>query len=545
MAVKSFLPWISAVITYASGAMFDPYFANLSWVAPRTLSTWDNLTVSTPTGTFIGMLPILLGRARGRKLTCPVKAACRRPSMATAADTEEDWKENRLDIFRTRWVNARIMDQPRLTWVIPACPQFVSGSSSLWNMYQPPNPVINIGEPSNAGAIAWSSAEDCLSLAIWTPSYANETSKLPVALFVTGGGGVTGGINIASQLPTNWVSRSQEHIVVTINYRVNIFGNPKSRALNETSLTLLDIRAAVEWVSANIELFGGDKDNILLWGQSQGAAFTHMYTLAWPEDPLVNKFGIISQPPSVQINLTVTPDPYADFSNVAAALGCNYGNDSEAELECMRHISFVQIIETINNWNSTPSVAFNAYIPDERYIFSNETDRYVQGKVARGPAIKSNAATEIPTDGNLTASISSAKAWTCANYQDSVLRQTIGLDTYRYFWGGNFSNISPVPWLGAFHWSDLFMFFGTYMLDVGEVSQLEVETSETMQDYLLAFTKNAGTVETTVGWPEFDVNSTDGGAILEFGKDLPVKNITGDYVDGSCWDSSAEYPYHG
>lgn len=106
-----------------------------------------------------------------------------------------------------------------------ACPQFVSGGSSLWNMYQPPNPVVNIGEPSNAGAVAWGSAEDCLSIAVWTPSYANETSKLPVAFFVTGGGGVTGGVNIPSQLPSDWVSRTQEHIVVTMNYRANLFGS--------------------------------------------------------------------------------------------------------------------------------------------------------------------------------------------------------------------------------------------------------------------------------------------------------------------------------
>lgn len=84
---------------------------------------------------------------------------------------------------------------------------------------------MNIGEPLNAGAVAWASAEDCLSLAIWTPADADRSSNLPVALFVTGGGGVTGGVNIPSQLPTNWVSRSQEHIVVTINYRANIFGS--------------------------------------------------------------------------------------------------------------------------------------------------------------------------------------------------------------------------------------------------------------------------------------------------------------------------------
>jgi len=75
-------------------------------------------------------------------------------------------------------------------------------------------------------------------------------------------------------------------------------------------------------------------------------------------------------------------------------------------------------------------------IAEERYIFSNETDRYVRGKVAKGPAVRSNAATEIPTEGNLTESIEDAQAWTCTNYKDSVLRQSVGLDTYRYFYAG-------------------------------------------------------------------------------------------------------------
>ena len=135
---------------------------------------------------------------------------------------------------------------------------------SFWNEYEPPNLLLNPGENLDQGAVAWSSAEDCLTLAIWTPAYANHTSRLPVALFVSGGGGVTGAIDIPSQLPSPWVSRSQEHIVVTINYRANIFGNPKSRALNDTSLTLLDVRAAVEWVAENIEAFGGDSKNIMV-----------------------------------------------------------------------------------------------------------------------------------------------------------------------------------------------------------------------------------------------------------------------------------------
>lgn len=93
---------------------------------------------------------------------------------------------------------------------------------------------------------------------------------------------VTGGIDIPSQLPTNLVSRSQEHIAVTINYRLNIFGSkytipaiqrtsptddsqdPIAKALNGTSFQLQDVRAAVEWVYENIEAFGGDPDNIFV-----------------------------------------------------------------------------------------------------------------------------------------------------------------------------------------------------------------------------------------------------------------------------------------
>ena len=86
------------------------------------------------------------------------------------------------------------------------------------------------------------------------------------------------------------------------------------------------------------------------------------------------------------------------------------------------------------------------------------------------------------------------------------------------------------------------MLFGTYMLDVGEIPQLEVESSETMQDFLLAFLKDATVAK---GWPKFDANATGGGLILEFGNGVPVKNVTGDYVDGSCWDSSATFPYYG
>lgn len=95
-----------------------------------------------------------------------------------------------------------------------------------------------------------------------------------------------------------------------------------------------------------------------LWGQSKGASLTHQYTLAYPDDPLVAKFGVLSLPSGTVVDLATTPDPYEGFDIVAKSLGCNYGNDSAAELECMRQVSWVQISEFINRYNGTPAISF-------------------------------------------------------------------------------------------------------------------------------------------------------------------------------------------
>lgn len=82
------------------------------------------------------------------------------------------------------------------------------------------------------------------------------------------------------------------------------------------------------------------------------------------------------------------------------------------------------------------------------------------------------------------------------------------------------------------------MIFGTYQEDVGVIPQLEVDTSATMQDYILAFLKDSATVNVTVGWTAFDADAPNNGTILEFGNGTAVQNITGDYLDGSCFNAS-------
>lgn len=89
------------------------------------------------------------------------------------------------------------------------------------------------------------------------------------------------------------------------------------------------------------------------------------------------------------------------------------------------------------------------------------------------------------------------------------------------------------------------MVFGTYTKSVGEISQLEIDTSNAMQDYLLAFIKDPSTVSQTVGWSLFDPTGPDGGLIIEFGKDVPARNTTGRYLDGGCYDPSIPFQVDG
>lgn len=128
----------------------------------------------------------------------------------------------------------------------PSCPQYISPIPDIFNQAVP--------EFLIRGPVS----EDCLSLGIWTPAGARG---LPVIVFVTGGAFTTGGVDIDYQLPYHWVERTQAHIVVTMNYRLNIFGFPNAAGLNEQNLGILDQRMALEWVRDNVEAFGGDRES--------------------------------------------------------------------------------------------------------------------------------------------------------------------------------------------------------------------------------------------------------------------------------------------
>jgi len=126
------------------------------------------------------------------------------------------------------------------------------------------------------------SGEDCLSLNIWAPQTAHTQNDLkPVMVWIHGGGFIVG----ASAQPVYdgaTLATTGDVVVVTVNYRLGALGFLDFSFLNgegaiadnrfESNLGLRDLVAALEWVRDNIASFGGNPNDVTVFGQSAGAA---------------------------------------------------------------------------------------------------------------------------------------------------------------------------------------------------------------------------------------------------------------------------------
>ncbi len=118
-------------------------------------------------------------------------------------------------------------------------------------------------------------SEDCLTLNVWSPA-GEKSGKLPVMVWIYGGGYVAGGTSEPRQDGKNLAKRGV--VVVSMNYRLGVFGfltDPElaqeSERKSAGNYGLMDQIAALEWVHRNIAAFGGDPDNVTIFGESAGS----------------------------------------------------------------------------------------------------------------------------------------------------------------------------------------------------------------------------------------------------------------------------------
>ena len=116
---------------------------------------------------------------------------------------------------------------------------------------------------------------DCQNLNIWTPGV-NDGQARPVMVWLHGGGFSTGSANEAGYDGEN-LSREGDVVVVSVNHRLNTFGFLDLSVYGDkyqysANVGMMDIVDALEWIQDNIAAFGGDPDNVTVFGQSGGGA---------------------------------------------------------------------------------------------------------------------------------------------------------------------------------------------------------------------------------------------------------------------------------
>ncbi|KQW86687.1 carboxylesterase/lipase family protein [Brevundimonas sp. Root1279] len=200
--------------------------------------------------------------------------------------------------------------------------------------HQPTARGTSIYAPAEAPVMS----EDCLSLNVWAPQGVRDA---PVLVWIHGGA-LTSGSSSETMYDGARMAATHGVMVVSINYRLGVLGylaHPELSAESRQNISgnygLMDQIAALKWIQANIEAFGGDPDNVTIAGESAGA-LSVAYLMASPQ-----AHGLFDRAIAQSAYLLSTPElrssRYGDFpaETVGMWLQGKLGRQSLAELRAM------------------------------------------------------------------------------------------------------------------------------------------------------------------------------------------------------------------
>ena len=220
------------------------------------------------------------------------------------------------------------------------------------------------------------SNEDCRYLNVFTQ---DTKAKRPILVWIHGGGYFDGASNDYD--PSKLVTKGKL-VVVTLNYRLNLFGFLAHPALDAEghafgNYGLMDMQAALKWVKQNIAAFGGDPGNVTLGGQSAGAGATAAHVLSPGANGLFHRAIFQSGGYTPFVPKSVAEDKGKKF---AAAAGCTTGDIAK----CLRALPAAKIEALAGTASETSPLITNPMV-DGTVIPEQEIDLVRAGKFNQMP----------------------------------------------------------------------------------------------------------------------------------------------------------------
>ena len=317
--------------------------------------------------------------------------------------------------------------------------------------------------------------EDCLYLNIWTTAAGDKNKKLPVAMWIHGGG-YREGFAFEPEMDggEDWASRGV--ILVSVTYRLGVIGffsHPLLSAESPHGVSgnygLMDQAAALKWIHNNIEQFGGDPENITIFGQSAGAGSVQSLCASPISKNLMKKAismsggGLSTARPGVSLDSAqLTNKRMMDYSG-------------KTTLEQMRALSFDEMIQLSQKY---------ADVTKTRVGWSPVIDNYFLKKTFSEAAL-TNEIADIPYMFGFTANDLSDMTKPINDFCALRAKQSTQ-PVYAYL----FQRQLPGDSSGAFHSSDLWYIFHSMRHSWRPFTAGDQELSNQMVDYWTNFAKS-------------------------------------------------------
>ncbi|KAJ7645654.1 Alpha/Beta hydrolase protein [Mycena polygramma] len=392
--------------------------------------------------------------------------------------------------------------------------------------------------------------EDCLFLNVWAPASINQ--PLPVVIWIYGGALAFGTASIAEYDGASLAS-NESIVVVSFNYRTNVFGFPESPdlPLAGNNLGFLDQELAFQWVQQNIAQFGGDPTRVTIMGQSGWccigssrlrppcaghSTFPRGYNairsgrigVSHPVFCVVQRHGLLA-------------------SDARKAPGA-------ARLACLKNVS----ASAIRNFTNSPSSGVWGSLVDNVTVFADPLQRIRTGQTARVPFVightqddgslfafnQSDLATYLAANFGTLVTPDQVRALYASGLSDNAVIAEVVKDflflcpaelwgaaavsagitnVYRYAYGAVFGDLQLFPNAGAWHSSELREIFGTFNATTATASERKL--SQTMQTLVASFIKSPTTAPAP-DWPEYvPGNTTTTLAKLAYDGNVALGNV--------------------
>jgi carboxylesterase type B len=211
------------------------------------------------------------------------------------------------------------------------------------------------------GEVQSGSSEDCLFANVWTPHLPRsgaddkKATLKPVMLYLYGGGFTSGSGKNPNSDGTNLASRG-DVVVVTVNYRVGSLGFLNfNDGVHNGNYGISDMVTALEWVHKYIKYFGGDPDNVTLFGESAGALSTHVVLGVPKAKGLFHRAAMMSSPdgwprPPKLISMPYYDSTEANYEAVTKVVleqaGCL---DAADDIACLSKLDGFELVNLPTN----------------------------------------------------------------------------------------------------------------------------------------------------------------------------------------------------